>query len=71
MYDRDNLDDSEYSVLSEGDRVNAEAQMRRRDRDEGRAAGGMRRGYLYGVSYTMQCCTIYVINLENALHFFM
>lgn len=48
VYDRDNLDDSEYSMLSEGDRVAAEAHMRKRDRDEGRPAGGMRRGFLYG-----------------------
>lgn len=48
VYDRDNLDDSEYSMLSEGDRMAAEAQMRKRDRDEGRPVGGMRRGFLYG-----------------------
>lgn len=53
MYDRDNLDDSEFSVISDGDRMAAEAQMRKRDRDEGRAAGGMRRGFLYGVSNAM------------------
>ncbi|XP_050717244.1 DNA replication licensing factor mcm2-like [Eriocheir sinensis] len=47
VYDRDNLDDSEYSMLSEGDRVAAETHMRKRDRDEGRPAGGMRRGFLY------------------------
>uniref|UniRef100_A0A0N7ZC12 DNA replication licensing factor MCM2 n=1 Tax=Scylla olivacea TaxID=85551 RepID=A0A0N7ZC12_SCYOL len=50
VYDRDNLDDSEYSVLSEGDRVAAEAHMRKRDREEGRATGGMRRGFLYDES---------------------
>lgn len=48
MYDRDNLDDSEYSMMSEGDRGAAEAQMRKRDREEGRPLGGMRRGFLYG-----------------------
>lgn len=48
VYDRDNLDDSEYSVLSEGDRFAAETQMRRRDREEGRLTGRMRRGLLYG-----------------------
>lgn len=35
-------------MLSEGDRVAAEAQMRKRDRDEGRVTGRMRRGLLYG-----------------------
>lgn len=32
-YDRDALDDEEYSEISQGDRVAAEAAMRRRDRD--------------------------------------
>ncbi|XP_045595213.2 DNA replication licensing factor mcm2 [Procambarus clarkii] len=50
VYDRDNLDDSEYSMLSEGDRVAAEAQMRKRDRDEGRVTGRMRRGLIYDES---------------------
>ncbi|KAK3868016.1 hypothetical protein Pcinc_026562 [Petrolisthes cinctipes] len=50
VYDAENLDDSEYSMLSEGDRVAAEASMRRRDREEGRATGRMRRGLLYDES---------------------
>ncbi|XP_064094759.1 DNA replication licensing factor mcm2-like [Macrobrachium nipponense] len=50
VYDRDNLDDSEYSMMSEGDRVAAETQMRKRDRDEGRQTGRMRRGLLYDES---------------------
>nr|XP_053629692.1 DNA replication licensing factor mcm2-like [Cherax quadricarinatus] len=50
VYDRDNLDDSEYSMMSEGDRAAAEAQMRVRDRDEGRITGRMRRGLLYDES---------------------
>ncbi|XP_042236429.1 DNA replication licensing factor mcm2-like [Homarus americanus] len=50
VYDRDNLDDSEYSMLSEGDRVAAEAQMRKRDREEDRVTGRMRRGLLYDES---------------------
>ncbi|XP_066943700.1 DNA replication licensing factor mcm2 isoform X2 [Macrobrachium rosenbergii] len=50
VYDRDNLDDSEYSMMSEGDRVAAETQMRKRDRDEGRLTGRMRRGLLYDES---------------------
>ena len=45
-YDRDLLDDSDYDALSEGDRAAAEALMRKRDREEGRADGRMRRGLL-------------------------
>lgn len=48
VYDADNLDDSEYSVMSEGDRAAAEVALRKRDRDEGRHVGRMRRGLLYG-----------------------
>ncbi|XP_071540003.1 DNA replication licensing factor mcm2 [Panulirus ornatus] len=47
VYDRENLDDSEFSMMSEGDRLAAEAQMRKRDRDEGLVTGRMRRGLLY------------------------
>jgi len=44
-YDQRVLDDnSEFSMMSEGDRRAAEEEMRRRDREEGRAPGGMRRG---------------------------
>ena len=50
-YDRDNLDDSEYSMMSDGDRNAAETAMRRRDRDEGRFMGRMRRGLLYGLFF--------------------
>lgn len=50
VYDQDNLDDSEYSMMSEGDRAAAEGAMRKRDRDEGLITGRMRRGLLYGKS---------------------
>ncbi len=48
-YDTAVLDEDDYDAMSEGDRAAAEAQMRRRDRDEGRAAGGrgLRRGLIY------------------------
>lgn len=46
-YDPQLLDDSEYSAMSEGDRQAAEDEMRRRDRDEGRLIGRMRRGLIY------------------------
>ncbi|GFR02207.1 DNA replication licensing factor mcm2 [Trichonephila clavata] len=46
-YDPDIMDDSEYSALSEGDRQAAEEEMRRRDREEGRGLGRMRRGLLF------------------------
>ena len=49
VYDRENLDDdADYSDLSLSERLAAEREMRKRDRDEGRADGRMRRGILYG-----------------------
>ncbi|KAF0294254.1 DNA replication licensing factor mcm2 [Amphibalanus amphitrite] len=50
-YEPDMLDDSEVDAMSETGRRAAEAAMRKRDRDEGRTAGGrMRRGLLYDES---------------------
>ena len=48
-YDTRVLDDNpDFSELSEGERRAAEAEMRKRDREDGRMAGrGMRRGLLY------------------------
>jgi len=46
-FDPDLLDEDEYEALSEGERRAAEASMRKRDRDEGRGEGRMRRGLLY------------------------
>merc|ERR1719210_2536890 len=43
----DLLDEEEYEALSEGERQAAEALMRKRDREEGRGEGRMRRGLLY------------------------
>ena len=40
------LDDSDYDGMSEGERAAAEAMMRKRDREEGRMDGRMRRGLL-------------------------
>jgi hypothetical protein len=40
------LDDSDYEGMSEGERAAAEALMRKRDREEGRLDGRMRRGLL-------------------------
>ena len=45
-YDPNLLDDSDYDGLSEGERAAAEAMMRKRDREEGRMDGRMRRGLL-------------------------
>ncbi|CAG2178089.1 unnamed protein product, partial [Oppiella nova] len=44
VYETDMLDDSAVSELSLGERITAEAEMRDRDRAEGRLAGRMRRG---------------------------
>ena len=48
VYERENLDDDEYSDLSMSERLAAERDMRKRDREEGLATGRMRRGLLYG-----------------------
>ena len=48
VYDRDNLDEEDYSDLSEGNRQAAEREIRQREKDEGRATGRMRRGLMYG-----------------------
>ncbi|XP_064614879.1 DNA replication licensing factor mcm2-like [Liolophura sinensis] len=50
-YDQDVLDDDDdYSELSQGQRYEAERSMRKRDREEGRATGRMRRGLMYDES---------------------
>jgi len=46
-YDPEMLDDDEYEALTEGERRDAEALMRRRDQEEGRAEGRLRQGLLY------------------------
>jgi hypothetical protein len=45
------LDDSDYEGMSEGERAAAEAIMRKRDREEGRMDGRMRRGLLVTSSF--------------------
>ena len=52
VYDQDNLDDEqEFSDLSLSERLAAEREMRKRDREEGVSTGRMRRGILYGKLY--------------------
>jgi len=46
-FDPDMLDEDEFEAMSEGERRQAEASMRKRDRDEGRNEGRMRRGLIY------------------------
>jgi len=46
-YERELMDDDEFDAMSEGDRAAAEAELRRRDREDGRMDGRMRRGLLY------------------------
>ena len=41
------MDDDEFEALTEGERQEAEAMMRQRDRAEGRNEGRLRRGLLY------------------------
>ena len=48
-YERSELnDEEEFDDLDIGDRLAAERQMRKRDRDEAQLTGRMRRGLLYG-----------------------
>ncbi|GAB6021139.1 MCM DNA helicase complex subunit [Chamberlinius hualienensis] len=47
IYDESMLDQSEYDAMSEGDRQAAEAEMRRRDKADGRGVGRLRRGLIY------------------------
>jgi DNA replication licensing factor MCM2 len=46
-FDPEMLDDDEYAAMTEGDRQAAEQLMKRRDREEGRGEGRLRRGLLY------------------------
>jgi hypothetical protein len=49
------LDDSDYEGMSEGERAAAEALMRKRDREEGRLDGRMRRGLLVRIVILSLC----------------
>ncbi|KAG1671758.1 DNA replication licensing factor mcm2 [Nymphon striatum] len=51
VYDPNLLDEEDYDMLSESGRQAAEADMRRRDKDEGRIAGRMRKGLLYALVF--------------------
>lgn len=44
-YDNKYLDEQNYSELSLADRINAEAAMKQRDKEEGRLQGRRRKGY--------------------------
>ena len=48
VYERDQADEEDYSDLSMNERLAAERDMRKRDREEAMASGRMRRGILYG-----------------------
>lgn len=49
-YDADGLDDLDYEAMSVEDRLAAEQELRRRDREEGRVRRDDR-GLLYGTYY--------------------
>ncbi len=53
------MDDSDYEGMSEGERAAAEALMRKRDREEGRLDGRMRRGLLVRI-VILSLCTVAV-----------
>ena len=48
MFEGEGVDDDDYSDLSMSERLAAERDMRKRDREEGLATGRMRRDLLYG-----------------------
>jgi hypothetical protein len=48
VYEEEGLDTSDYSELSEGQRMDAEREMARRDKEEGIRRGRMRKGLMYG-----------------------
>lgn len=50
-YDTEDMDNEDYDPISIGDRVAAEQELRRRDRDEGRTRRDDR-GLLYGEEFT-------------------
>ena len=62
-YDAAQLDNSAYSELDHGARNEAETEMRRRDREEGRV-GRMRRGLLYGEAGV---CSVEMFEARTAL----
>ena len=49
IYDQEGLDEGDYSDISETHRAAAEREIRQREREEGRHAGRMRRGLMYGM----------------------
>ena len=53
VYESEGIDEAEYSDLSVGDRMAAERELDKRDRDRTRVAGGhIRRALLYGTPAT-------------------
>ena len=48
VFEGEGVDDDDYSDLSMSERLAAERDMRKRDREEGLATGRMRRDLLYG-----------------------
>ena len=50
-YDAGVMDDDDYDNMNIEDRMAAEAELKRRDKERGIAAGRMRRGLLYGMAH--------------------
>ncbi|KAH3820446.1 hypothetical protein DPMN_122192 [Dreissena polymorpha] len=61
VYDREVMDDEDYSDLSESQRQAAERELHQRDREEGRLTGRMRRGLMYGMSYYYCICAVTIL----------
>ena len=60
VYDHENMDDEgDYSDLSMSERLAAERDLRKRDREEAMATGRMRPGILYG-TWHLHCICLFV-----------
>lgn len=67
-YERDVLDDEDYSDISQGDRTAAEQAMLRRDREEGARRGDA--DLLYG-NYDISYVVVKILSLLARLKYFV
>lgn len=63
-YDNEDLDDEDYDNIAIEDRVAAEQELRRRDRDEGRLRRDDR-GLLYGILFSYLYIYDFIKTLDN------
>ena len=65
-YEAQDEDDHDFSDLSMSERLAAEREMRKRDREEGLITGRMRRGLLYGQSVGMQYSLLWTPRVKHS-----